>query len=86
MHIATTTLRTTAMERVMEITELIENILFYTNKKSQITSALVCKIWSEIARKFLWYHVDDLRALFSVLCPMVYDDDLEQFVCRELLV
>ncbi|KIK96983.1 hypothetical protein PAXRUDRAFT_137252 [Paxillus rubicundulus Ve08.2h10] len=56
--------------RVLFIPELVDIIFRFLDKKTNVTNALVCKQWSQIALDVVWKEVDDLVQLFSLLKPI----------------
>ncbi|KAF8835219.1 hypothetical protein BDN67DRAFT_959375 [Paxillus ammoniavirescens] len=58
-----------AAQRVF-IPELIDIIFNFLDRKTNVTNALVCKQWSQIALDVVWNEVDDLIQLFSLLKPI----------------
>ncbi|KAF5362063.1 hypothetical protein D9756_002838 [Leucocoprinus leucothites] len=67
------------MHRVLTIPELLDTIFKSLDNNSNLTNALVCRSWSEVALDALWRHVDDLHRLFNLLAPLrVKEGDLKQ--------
>ncbi|KAF9221170.1 hypothetical protein BS17DRAFT_803698 [Gyrodon lividus] len=56
--------------RVLFIPELVDIIFNCLDRKTNVTTACVCKQWSEIALDVIWREVDDLIQLFSLLKPI----------------
>ncbi|KAI0701096.1 hypothetical protein BC835DRAFT_1265508 [Cytidiella melzeri] len=59
-----------ALNRVLEISEILELIFSFLDKDSHINTVVVCKKWSEIAMNIIWREVDDPRRLLSLLSPL----------------
>ena len=62
------------MHRMLEIPEIMHHIFDYTDRASDAQCALVCRAWSELALDALWYNVDRILNLFSLLAPISYLD------------
>ncbi|KAI6141622.1 hypothetical protein BKA82DRAFT_2634167 [Pisolithus tinctorius] len=56
--------------RIFHIPELLHLIFSFLDKKSNVSSACVCKFWSDIALDAVWREVDDLIQLLSILNPV----------------
>ncbi|KAF8835220.1 hypothetical protein BDN67DRAFT_959378 [Paxillus ammoniavirescens] len=56
--------------RVLFIPELVDIVFNFLDRKTNVTNALVCKQWSQIALDVVWKEVDDLIQLFSLLKPI----------------
>ncbi|KAF8839248.1 hypothetical protein BDN67DRAFT_981963 [Paxillus ammoniavirescens] len=50
--------------------ELLDTIFNFLDKKTNVTNALVCKQWSQIALDVVWKEVDDLVLLLNLLKPV----------------
>ncbi|KAH8091795.1 hypothetical protein BXZ70DRAFT_469086 [Cristinia sonorae] len=59
-----------ASHKVVQIPEIVELILSFLDKSSNVQNALVCKQWSDIALNLLWRDLPDVCPLFELLCPM----------------
>lgn len=57
-------------QRVLEIPEILELIFSFLDVEANVTNALVCRKWSDIALNNVWRDVSDVRRLFSLLAPM----------------
>jgi hypothetical protein len=58
------------IQRVGSIPELLDLIFDYLDPPSNANNAVVCKVWSEVARDQLWREVRDPRQLLSILAPI----------------
>ncbi len=52
------------------IDELLAMIFSYLDDRALARAACVCKHWSEIALDCLWFEVNDLKRVLSVLAPL----------------
>ena len=59
-----------ALQLVGSIPELLELIFNDLDPTSNANNAVVCKLWSEVARDTLWREVSDPRRLLSILAPI----------------
>lgn len=59
-----------ALQRVGSIPELLDLIFDHLDPTSNVNNAVVCKIWSEVARDKLWREVCNPRQLLSILAPI----------------
>ena len=57
-------------QRVGSIPELLDLIFDHLDPTSNFNNAVVCKIWSEVARDKLWWEVCNPRRLLSILAPI----------------
>lgn len=51
-------------------TELLDHIFDHLDSTSNANNAVVCKVWSEVARDKLWREVSNPRQLLSILAPI----------------
>jgi hypothetical protein len=58
------------IQRVCTIPELLDIIFDHLDPSSNANNAVVCKIWSEVARDKLWSEVCNPRQLLSILAPI----------------
>lgn len=58
------------IQRVCSIPELLDLIFGHLDPSSNANNAVVCKVWSEVARDKLWLEVCNLRQLLSILAPI----------------
>ena len=58
------------VQRVCSIPELLHFIFDHLDSSSNVNNALVCKLWSEVARDKLWFEVRNPRRLLSILAPI----------------
>src|ERR1700761_4238796 len=75
-------LATGPVNRVLEIPELLDMVFGYLDELSNVSNALVCKRWSEVALDALWRELHDLHRLFGILKPLkkVGDDPKDPWV------
>jgi len=60
----------TKMHQILQIIELLHRIFGYMGREDQVTCALVCRAWSEVALDVIWYRVDDFRSFANLLSPV----------------
>ncbi|KAF8580717.1 hypothetical protein K439DRAFT_1662647 [Ramaria rubella] len=58
------------LRQVLNIPELLRFIFGYTDERTQVACALVCKTWLEPALDELWRHITTPDVLFRLLAPM----------------
>jgi len=58
------------LQRVISIPELLDLIFDHVDPVSNANNAVVCKVWSEVARDKLWREVCNPRQLLSILAPV----------------
>ncbi|KAF8835217.1 hypothetical protein BDN67DRAFT_959372 [Paxillus ammoniavirescens] len=58
------------VQRLLFVPELVDVIFNFLDRMTNLTNALVCKQWSQIALDVVWKEVDNLIQLFSLLKPM----------------
>lgn len=58
------------IQRVCSIPELLDIVFDHLDPSSNAKNAIVCKLWSEVARDKLWLEVRDPRQLLSILAPI----------------
>ena len=58
------------IQRVGSIPELLDIIFDHLDPPSNANNAVVCKVWSEVARDKLWREVYNPRHLLSILAPI----------------
>ena len=58
------------IQRVLTIPELLEMIFSFAGDDDLRRSALVCKVWSEVAFDILWRKVEDLPRMLKLLAPI----------------
>lgn len=58
------------MHRALEIPELLYTIFAFSDSKSNVNNAVVCRQWSEICLDLLWREVADFRRLARLLAPL----------------
>ncbi|KIJ11935.1 hypothetical protein PAXINDRAFT_118616, partial [Paxillus involutus ATCC 200175] len=63
--------------RVLFIPELVDIIFNFLDKVTNVTNALVCEQWSQIALDVVWKEVDNLVQLFSLLKPIHEAEECE---------
>lgn len=56
--------------RALYLPELVHLILACLARPDNARNARVCKTWSETALKIVWKEIDNLQAIFDVLCPL----------------
>ena len=69
-----------ASHRVLFIPELLDIIFSYLDRVASVTSACVCKRWSDVALDVVWREVDDLIQLFRLLKPICQQEDMFEYV------
>ncbi|RPD53877.1 hypothetical protein L226DRAFT_495192 [Lentinus tigrinus ALCF2SS1-7] len=73
----------TTTQRVLTIPELLEMIFSFSDSEDLQSSALVCKVWSEVALDIRWRNVDDLPRTLRLLAPIEQCAQGHRF-CRPL--
>ncbi|RDB19966.1 hypothetical protein Hypma_013057 [Hypsizygus marmoreus] len=58
------------MHHALVISDILSSIFKFTDTDTDISCARVCRAWQENALDVLWYRVDRLERLFSLLGPM----------------
>lgn len=58
------------MNDALLIPEILYNIFFFCDRKTNAYTARVCKLWSEESLNVLWYTVDDLKQLLNLFGDM----------------
>ena len=58
------------LQRVCSIPELLDLIFDHVDPASNANNAVVCKVWSEVARDKLWREVGNPTQLLSILAPV----------------
>jgi len=66
----TLTMYQSVLQRVCSIPELLDLIFDHIDPTSNVNNAIVCKVWSEVARDKLWREVCGPRRLLSILAPI----------------
>jgi hypothetical protein len=61
------------VSRALSISEILHIVCSSLNTKSLFYCALLCKAWSPVALDALWREMDSAINVFSVLCPMKYE-------------
>jgi len=60
-----------ATNRVTSAPELLRLLFEYSSREDNIQNAAVCRTWSEVSLDVLWHDVDELRAFFNTLSPII---------------
>lgn len=66
----TLTMYQSVLQRVCSTPQLLDLIFDHLDPASNVNNAIVCKIWSEVARDKLWQEVRSPRRLLSILAPI----------------
>jgi len=62
-------------------------IFYQLERGDQISCALVCQTWSEVALDIIWYEVDDVRVLANLFTLITTSEPEETCnTCVELFV
>lgn len=64
------TMYQSVLQRVCSIPELLDLVFDHLDPNSNVNNAVVCKVWSEVARDKLWREVSSPRRLLSILAPI----------------
>ncbi|KAN0137184.1 hypothetical protein V8E53_005181 [Lactarius tabidus] len=57
-------------QRVLSIPELLHIIFSFGTRASNVSNALVCRKWHEVALDYVWMEVDDIYCLLQLLTPL----------------
>jgi F-box-like len=57
-------------QRVLTLPELLQTIFSFGTRASNVSSALVCRSWREIALDQVWREIDDIYYLLDILTPL----------------
>lgn len=60
--------------RVLSIPELLQTIFSFGSRASNVSNALVCRSWRELALDQIWHEVDDIYYLLQLLAPLHQDE------------
>ena len=75
------------MNRVLQTLELLDLIFGYTDSATDVACARVKKQFFEVSTNCIWYEVENLREIFSILAPIVKRETKETVIyVRYILV
>lgn len=55
--------------------ELLNVILLHCDKFTLVVCVRVSRFWRALAESIIWYEIDEVAHLFSLLGPLVKDED-----------
>lgn len=61
--------------------EIVRNIVDFLEDEDKVSSACVCKLWSQHALDSLWRHLESIMPVFLLIGPLERNED-DKLVCH----